>query len=49
VDEVLDMDKCFNAVEMDGGLWPLSRSSFPKQQHQLVYNEHGYTMLQKSF
>ena len=51
--EILDMDKCFNAVVMAGGvgsrLWPLSRASFPKQYLQLVDNEHGYTMLQQTF
>jgi len=53
VDEILDMDKCFNPVVMAGGvgsrLWPLSRASFPKQYQQLVDNEHGYTMLQQTF
>ena len=38
---------------MSGGvgsrLWPLSRTSFPKQYQQLVDNEHGYTMLQQTF
>ena len=47
------MDKCFNPVVMSGGvgsrLWPLSRTSFPKQYQQLVDNEHGYTMLQQTF
>jgi len=53
VDEILDMDQCFNPVVMAGGvgsrLWPLSRASFPKQYQQLVDNEHGYTMLQQTF
>jgi mannose-1-phosphate guanylyltransferase len=53
VDEILDMDQCFNPVIMAGGvgsgLWPLSRASFPKQYQHLVDNEHGYTMLQKAF
>jgi mannose-1-phosphate guanylyltransferase len=47
------MNKIFNPVVMAGGvgsrLWPLSRSSFPKQYQQLVDNEHGYTMLQQTF
>ena len=30
-------------------LWPLSRSSFPKQYQALVDNEDGYTMLQQTF
>ena len=49
----LDMNKCFNPVVMAGGvgsrLWPLSRTSFPKQYQQLVDNEHGHTMLQQTF
>jgi len=53
VDEILDMDQCFNPVVMAGGvgsrLWPLSRASFPKQYQKLVDNEHGYTMLQQTF
>jgi len=47
------MDKCFNPVVMAGGvgsrLWPLSRTSFPKQYQQLVDNENGHTMLQQTF
>ena len=51
--EILNMGKCFNPVVIAGGvgsrLWPLSRSSFPKQYQELVDNEHGYTMLQQTF
>jgi len=53
VDDILDMEQCFNPVVMAGGvgsrLWPLSRASFPKQYQQLVDNERGYTMLQQTF
>jgi mannose-1-phosphate guanylyltransferase/mannose-6-phosphate isomerase len=53
VDEILDMEQCFNPVVMAGGvgsrLWPLSRASFPKQYQQLVDNKHGYSMLQQTF
>tara|TARA_B110000027_G_scaffold114790_1_gene124576 strand:- start:262 stop:1689 length:1428 start_codon:yes stop_codon:yes gene_type:complete len=46
------MDKCFNPVVMSGGvgsrLWPLSRTSFPKQYQQLVENKYGHTMLQQT-
>ena len=51
--DILDMEQCFNPVVMAGGvgsrLWPLSRTSFPKQYQRLVDNEHGYTMLQQTF
>ena len=50
---VVNMNKCFNAVVMAGGigsrLWPLSRASFPKQYQELVDNETGHTMLQQTF
>ena len=53
MDEISDMEQCFNPVVMAGGvgsrLWPLSRASFPKQYQKLVDNEHGYTMLQQTF
>ena len=47
------MDKYFNPVVMAGGvgsrLWPISRTSFPKQYQQLVGNDHGHSMLQQTF
>jgi mannose-1-phosphate guanylyltransferase len=51
--ENLDMDMYFNPVVLAGGvgsrLWPLSRSSFPKQYQKLVHNEDKHTMLQQTF
>ena len=43
----------FNPVIMAGGrgsrLWPLSRTSFPKQFQRLIDNEQGHTLLQQTF
>ena len=47
------MSSIFNTVIMAGGvgsrLWPLSRSSYPKQFHRLIEDENSLTMLQQSF
>ena len=47
------MDRYFNPVVMAGGvgsrLWPLSRTSFPKQYQVLVDDPEGLSMLQQTF